>query len=134
MLLHVSKSCVFEAPIPRLFVALHSPEDDLDNEQKSDGIQGYCCRGRSLLEQLFRYRLRRLLLFTAPQQIHPRGFWDTFRHVELEDIKKDSAVSGIDPSHSLRVVITEYVGDATLTVYYKTPAGRLLERMLFSDR
>jgi SNF2 family DNA or RNA helicase len=51
--------------------------------------------------------------------------------LKLEDIKKDSAISGIDPSHPVRVVTTEHVGGGALTVYYKTPDGRLLERMLF---
>ena len=51
--------------------------------------------------------------------------------LKLEEIKKDSAVSGIDAAHPVRIVATEAVGDRALTVYYKTPDGRLLERMLF---
>jgi superfamily II DNA or RNA helicase len=51
--------------------------------------------------------------------------------LKLEEIKKDSAVSGIDAAHPVRIVATEAVGDSAVTVYYKTPDGRLLERMLF---
>ena len=49
----------------------------------------------------------------------------------LEDITKDAAVSGIEPDQVVRIVTTEPVGDSALTVYYKTPDGRLQERMLF---
>jgi len=31
----------------------------------------------------------------------------------------------------VRIVTTETIGDNAITVYYKTPDGRLLERMLF---
>ncbi|MBF0340195.1 MAG: DUF3883 domain-containing protein [Magnetococcales bacterium] len=51
--------------------------------------------------------------------------------LKLEDIKKNAAISGIDSAHVVRVVTTEAVGDNALTVYYKTPDGRVLERMLF---
>lgn len=51
--------------------------------------------------------------------------------LKLEDIKKDAAVSGIEPGQVVRVVTTESVGDNALTIYYKTSDGRLLERMLF---
>ncbi|TYC51152.1 DUF3883 domain-containing protein [Zoogloea oleivorans] len=51
--------------------------------------------------------------------------------LKLEDIKKNAAVSGIEPAQVVRIVTTEPVGDNALTVYYKTPDGRLLERMLF---
>lgn len=51
--------------------------------------------------------------------------------LKLEDIKKNAAISGIEPGHVVRVVTTEPIGDNALTVYYKTPAGKLLERMLF---
>jgi superfamily II DNA or RNA helicase len=51
--------------------------------------------------------------------------------LKLEDIKKNAAVSGIEPGHVVRVVTTEPVGDNALTVYYKTADGKLLERMLF---
>jgi superfamily II DNA or RNA helicase len=49
----------------------------------------------------------------------------------LESIKKNAAISGIEPGQVVRVVTTEPVGDNALTVYYKTSDGRLLERMLF---
>ncbi|MEO5332368.1 MAG: DUF3883 domain-containing protein [Magnetococcus sp. YQC-5] len=51
--------------------------------------------------------------------------------LRLEEIKKNAAISGIDPAQVVRIVTTETVGDNALTVYYKTPDGRLLERMLF---
>jgi SNF2 family DNA or RNA helicase len=51
--------------------------------------------------------------------------------LKLEDIKKDAAMTGIEPGQVVRVVTTEPVGDNALTVYYKTSDGRLLERMLF---
>ena len=51
--------------------------------------------------------------------------------LKLEDIKKNAAISGIEPGHVVRVVTTEPVGDNALTVYFKTPDGKLLERMLF---
>ena len=51
--------------------------------------------------------------------------------LKLEDIKKNAAISGIEPGHVVRVVTTELVGDNALTVYYKTSDGKLLERMLF---
>jgi superfamily II DNA or RNA helicase len=51
--------------------------------------------------------------------------------LKLEEIKKDAAVSGIDPIHPVRVVATELVGENALTVYYKTIGGVVLERMLF---
>lgn len=49
----------------------------------------------------------------------------------LESIKKNAAIAGIEPGQVVRIVTTEPVGDSALTVYYKTPDGRLLERMLF---
>ena len=51
--------------------------------------------------------------------------------LKLEDIKKHSAISGIDANRPVRVVATELVGDNALTVYYKTIEGAVLERMLF---
>jgi superfamily II DNA or RNA helicase len=51
--------------------------------------------------------------------------------LKLEDIKKNAAISGIEPGHVVRIVTTEPVGDNALTVYYKTADGKLLERMLF---
>jgi SNF2 family DNA or RNA helicase len=51
--------------------------------------------------------------------------------LKLEDIKKDAAIAGLEPGQVVRIVTTEPVGDNALTVYYKTPDGRLQERMLF---
>ncbi len=51
--------------------------------------------------------------------------------LQLENIKKDATITGIEPSQVVRIVTTELVGDNALTVYYKTPDGRLQERMLF---
>jgi len=51
--------------------------------------------------------------------------------LKLEEINKNSAISGIEPGEVVRVVTTEPVGDNALTVYFKTADGRLLERMLF---
>ena len=51
--------------------------------------------------------------------------------LKLEEITKDAALSGIEPNQVVRVVTTEPVGDNALTLYYKTPDGRVLERMLF---
>ena len=51
--------------------------------------------------------------------------------LKLEDIQKNAAVAGIEPGQVVRIVTTEPVGDNALTVYYKTPDGKLLERMLF---
>ncbi len=53
--------------------------------------------------------------------------------LKLEDIKKNAAISGIDPDQLVRVVTTEPAGADALTVYYKTPDGQLLERMLFRE-
>ena len=53
--------------------------------------------------------------------------------LKLEDIKKNAAISGIEPGHVVRIVTTEPVGDNALTVYYKTADGKLLERMLFRN-
>ncbi|MHB1752167.1 MAG: helicase-related protein [Acidiferrobacter sp.] len=51
--------------------------------------------------------------------------------LKLEQIEKNAVITGIDPGHVVRVVTTELAGDNALTVYYKTPDGRVLERMLF---
>jgi len=51
--------------------------------------------------------------------------------LKLEDIKKDAAIAGLEPGQVVCIVTTEPVGDNALTVYYKTPDGRLQERMLF---
>jgi hypothetical protein len=51
--------------------------------------------------------------------------------LKLEDIRKNAAVSGIEPGQVVRIVTTEPVGDNALTGYYKTPEGGLKERMLF---
>ncbi|MEI6415625.1 MAG: SNF2-related protein, partial [Pseudomonadota bacterium] len=51
--------------------------------------------------------------------------------LKLEDIRKNAAVAGLEPGQVVRIVTTEPVGQDALTVYYKTPDGRLVERMLF---
>ncbi len=51
--------------------------------------------------------------------------------LRLEEVKKNAALIGVEPGQVVRVVTTEPVGPDSLTVYYKTPDGRLLERMLF---
>jgi len=51
--------------------------------------------------------------------------------LKLEDVKKDAAVTGIEPGVVVRIVQVEPVGPDALTVYYKKPDGKLLERMLF---
>jgi SNF2 family DNA or RNA helicase len=51
--------------------------------------------------------------------------------LKLEDIKKNAAITGIEPGQVVRVVTTEPVGDNALTVYYKKSDRQLCERMLF---
>ncbi|WP_374258747.1 helicase-related protein [Aquabacterium sp.] len=51
--------------------------------------------------------------------------------LKLEDIKKNAAISGLEPGQVVRIVTTEPVGDNALTVYYKKSEGQLCERMLF---
>lgn len=53
--------------------------------------------------------------------------------LKLEEITKDAIISGVVPGQVVRVVQTESAGDNALTIYYKTPDGRLHERMLFRD-
>src|SRR5574341_889580 len=51
--------------------------------------------------------------------------------LKLEEITQHAALTGIEPGQVVRVVTTEPMGGNTLTVYYKTSDGRLLERLLF---
>jgi hypothetical protein len=51
--------------------------------------------------------------------------------LKLEDIRKDAAVAGIEPSLVVRVVTTKSVGPNALTVYHRTVHGRLRECVLF---
>lgn len=51
--------------------------------------------------------------------------------LELEQIRKNAAIAGIEPGQVVRIVTTEPVGPDALTVYYKTADGSLRERMLF---
>ncbi len=51
--------------------------------------------------------------------------------LKLENIKKDAVIAGLEPGQIVRIVTADPVGDDALTVYYKTPDGRLHERMLF---
>ncbi|MFN6322840.1 MAG: helicase-related protein [Burkholderiales bacterium] len=51
--------------------------------------------------------------------------------LKLEDIKKNAAISGLEPSQVVCIVATDPVGDNAFTVYYKKSDGQLGERMLF---
>ncbi|MDD3802346.1 MAG: helicase-related protein [Desulfuromonas thiophila] len=51
--------------------------------------------------------------------------------LKLEQILKNSIISGLEPDQVVRIVTTEPVGDNALTIYYKTADGALRERMLF---
>ncbi|MGC9560831.1 helicase-related protein [Brachymonas sp. M4Q-1] len=51
--------------------------------------------------------------------------------LKLEDIKKNAAISGLEPGQVVRIVATEPVGDNALTVYYKKSDGQFCEQMLF---
>lgn len=51
--------------------------------------------------------------------------------LKLEEIKKNTVVSGIEPGQVVRIVTTEVIGDDALTVYYKKSDGQLCERMIF---
>jgi superfamily II DNA or RNA helicase len=53
--------------------------------------------------------------------------------LRLEDIKKNAAIAGIDPTAPVRIMVAELVGDNALTVIYKTADGAILERMLFRN-
>jgi hypothetical protein len=51
--------------------------------------------------------------------------------LRLEDIKKDTAINGIEPGQIVRIVTTDPVGESALTAYYKTADGQVKEQMLF---
>lgn len=51
--------------------------------------------------------------------------------LKLEEIKKNAQINGISPEGPVRIVQTEPVGDAAVTIYYKDNQGRLGEQMLF---
>ncbi len=51
--------------------------------------------------------------------------------LKLEELRKNAAVSGIEPNEVVRIVSTETAGPNAVTVYYKASDGRLGERMLF---
>ena len=51
--------------------------------------------------------------------------------LRLEDLTPNAAVTGLEPCQVVRIVTTEAVGPDARTVYYKTPAGQVRERMLF---
>lgn len=53
--------------------------------------------------------------------------------LRLEDIKKNAAIAGIDPTAPVRIMVAEPVGQNALTVIYKTADGSILERMLFRN-
>jgi hypothetical protein len=43
--------------------------------------------------------------------------------MNLEYVKKDAVISGIEPNQVVRVISSERVGDNALTVYYKKSDG-----------
>jgi hypothetical protein len=51
--------------------------------------------------------------------------------LKLEDVRKNAAVTGIEPNLVVRVVTTKPVGPKALTVYHRTVHGRLRECMFF---
>jgi len=51
--------------------------------------------------------------------------------VHLQEIKKDSVLSGIIPGQSVTIISVEPIGDDALTVFYKEASGSIGERMLF---
>lgn len=51
--------------------------------------------------------------------------------LRLEDLRKDVLVDGIEPDQAVRVVLAEPIGDAAITLYYKTMDGAVHERMVF---
>ena len=51
--------------------------------------------------------------------------------VKLENINKDSILSGIVQGYSVRIVSVESIGEDAVTVYYRDSEGKLGERMLF---
>lgn len=51
--------------------------------------------------------------------------------LRLEELRKDTTVTGIEPGQVVRIVTTEPAGQDAVTVYYKLADGSLRERMLF---
>jgi superfamily II DNA or RNA helicase len=51
--------------------------------------------------------------------------------LKLEDIKKNAALTGLEPGQTVRVVTVEPIGPDALTVYYKLPDGDLRECLLY---
>jgi len=51
--------------------------------------------------------------------------------LKLEDIRKDAAITGLEPDQVVRVVYSERVGDGAITVFYRKTDGTPVERMLF---
>lgn len=51
--------------------------------------------------------------------------------LKLEDIRKDTQITGLEADEVVRVVTVEPVGNDALTVYYKNSQGRVNEQMLF---
>lgn len=51
--------------------------------------------------------------------------------LKLEELRKDTTVTGIEPGQVVRIVTTEPAGQDAVTVYYKLADGSLRERMLF---
>ncbi len=51
--------------------------------------------------------------------------------LKLDQISKDACITGLIPNQVVRIVATEWAGPDALSIYFKTPDGGLLERMLF---
>jgi hypothetical protein len=50
--------------------------------------------------------------------------------LKLQNIHKDSLISGIEPDQVVRIMMADKVGDNALTILYKMAEGRIVERML----
>jgi superfamily II DNA or RNA helicase len=50
--------------------------------------------------------------------------------LKLEDIRTGTSISGLVPGQVVRIVQAEPAGEHALTVYYKTPEGKLEDRLL----
>ena len=53
--------------------------------------------------------------------------------MKIEDIQKDSLISGIEQSGPVRIVAVDSAGENAVSVVYKNQSGTLGERMLFRN-
>jgi superfamily II DNA or RNA helicase len=51
--------------------------------------------------------------------------------IRIEDLKKDSIVTGLLHGRSVKVVSVEKIGNDSVTIYYRDDGGKIGERMLF---